>query len=163
MLGEAAFGLLRKDEPPIRNDVVLALRAFDRLRVVPLIGQLSRETRGSFVVAVSDGAVVDLHAPAPIITTPARAAAAGTNPARQCPPPAVGPAAPLAPRPRSPRGRDTGRPHGARARTPRGEARGCSTRRAGGGPRRRGFACAGEGGEERSVPPGQPKGGSAAL
>src|SRR5262249_56917325 len=70
MLGEAAFGLLRKDEPPIRNDVVLALRAFDRLRVVPLIRQLSRETRGSFVVAVSDGAVVDLDGHPRIVTTP---------------------------------------------------------------------------------------------
>jgi hypothetical protein len=62
VLGEAALVLLREDEPPLRDYVVLALRALDRLRVVALVGQLSRETRGSFVVAVSDGAVEDLDA-----------------------------------------------------------------------------------------------------
>jgi hypothetical protein len=62
MLGEASLGLLREDEPPVRNHVVLALRALDRLRLITLVRQLSRETRGSFVVAVSDGAVEDLDA-----------------------------------------------------------------------------------------------------
>ena len=62
MLGEASFGLLREDEPPVRDHVVLALRTLDRLRVVAAVGQLSRETRGSFVVAASDGAVEDLDA-----------------------------------------------------------------------------------------------------
>ena len=67
MLGEPSFGLLREDEPPVGDHVVLALRALDRLRVVALVDQLSRETRGSFVVAVSDRAVVDLDAHEPIV------------------------------------------------------------------------------------------------
>jgi hypothetical protein len=62
VLGETSFGLLREDKPPVGDHVVLALRALDRLRVVALVGQLSRETRGSLVVAVSDGAVEDLDA-----------------------------------------------------------------------------------------------------
>jgi hypothetical protein len=62
VLGEATLGLLREDEPPVRDHVVLALRALDRLRVVPSVLQLSRETRGSFVIAVSDRAVEDLDA-----------------------------------------------------------------------------------------------------
>jgi hypothetical protein len=62
VLGEASLGLLREDEPPVGDHVVLALLAFDRLSVETLVGQLSRETRGSFVVAVSDGAVEDLDA-----------------------------------------------------------------------------------------------------
>jgi hypothetical protein len=60
VLGEATLGLLREDEPSVCDDVVLALRALDRLRVVTPVLQLSRETRGSFVVAVSDRAVEDL-------------------------------------------------------------------------------------------------------
>ena len=62
VLGEASLGLLREDEPPVGAHVVLALRAFDRLRVEPSLRQLSRETRGSFVVAVSDRAIEDLDA-----------------------------------------------------------------------------------------------------
>ena len=62
MLREAPLGLFGEDEPPVRDHVVLALRTLDRLRVVALVGQLSRETRGSFVVAASDGAVEDLDA-----------------------------------------------------------------------------------------------------
>src|SRR5207244_8034541 len=62
VLREAPLGLLREDEPPVGDYVVLALRALDRLRVEPLLHQLSRETRGSFVVTVSDGAVEDLDA-----------------------------------------------------------------------------------------------------
>jgi hypothetical protein len=62
VLGEAALLLLREDEAPVRDHVVLALLALDRLRVVTPLGQLSRETRGSLVVAVSDGAVEDLDA-----------------------------------------------------------------------------------------------------
>ena len=62
MLGEASFGLLREDEPPVRDHVVLALLALDRVSVETLLLQLSRETRGSFVVAVSDRAVEDIDA-----------------------------------------------------------------------------------------------------
>jgi hypothetical protein len=62
VLGEASLRLLREDESPVGEDVVLALRALARHRVVALPGQLSRETRGSFVVAASDGAVEDLDA-----------------------------------------------------------------------------------------------------
>jgi hypothetical protein len=62
VLGEASLGLLREDEPSIGDHVVLALRPLDRLRLIALIRQLSRETRGSFVVAVSDRAVEDLDA-----------------------------------------------------------------------------------------------------
>jgi hypothetical protein len=62
VLGEATLGLLRKDEPAVRDNVVLALRALDRVRVVAPVLQLSRETRGSFVITVSDGAVEDLDA-----------------------------------------------------------------------------------------------------
>jgi hypothetical protein len=62
VLGEASLGLLREDEPPVGDHVVLALRALDRLRVVAPFRQLSRETRGSFVVPVSDRAVEDFDA-----------------------------------------------------------------------------------------------------
>jgi hypothetical protein len=62
VLGEASFALLGEDEPPVGDHVVLALGALERLGVVPVPVQLSRETRGSFVVAVSDRAVEDLDA-----------------------------------------------------------------------------------------------------
>jgi hypothetical protein len=62
VLGEAPLRLLREDEPPVGEHVVLALRALERLRVVTLFRQLSRETRGSFVVTASDRAVEDLDA-----------------------------------------------------------------------------------------------------
>ena len=62
MLGKASLLLFREDEPAVGDDVVLALRAFERLRLEPLVRQLSRETRGSFVVTGSDGAVEDLDA-----------------------------------------------------------------------------------------------------
>jgi hypothetical protein len=62
VLWEASLGLLREDEPPVRDHIVLALRALERFRIVALLRQLSRETRGSFVVAASDGAVEDLDA-----------------------------------------------------------------------------------------------------
>ena len=62
MLGEASLLLLREDEPPVGDHVVLALLALERLGVEALLLQLSRETRGSFVVAASDGAVEDLDA-----------------------------------------------------------------------------------------------------
>ena len=62
MLREAPLSLFGEHEPPVRDHVVLALRALNRLRVVALVGQLSRETRGSFVVPASDGAVEDLDA-----------------------------------------------------------------------------------------------------
>ena len=61
-LREAALLLLREDERTVGDDVVLALRPLDRLRVEALFLQLSRETRGSFVVASSDRAVEDLDA-----------------------------------------------------------------------------------------------------
>jgi len=57
VLGKASLGLFREDEPPVREHVVLALRALDRLRIVTPVVQLSRETRGSVVVPVSDRAV----------------------------------------------------------------------------------------------------------
>jgi hypothetical protein len=62
VLGEAALLLLREDEPPVGDDVVLALLTLERLGVEALLLQLSRETRGSFVVAASDRAVEDLDA-----------------------------------------------------------------------------------------------------
>jgi hypothetical protein len=62
VVGEATLGLLREDEPPVRDHVELALRALSGLRLVAPVLQLSRETRGSFVVAVSDRAVEDLDA-----------------------------------------------------------------------------------------------------
>ncbi|HKB19915.1 MAG TPA: hypothetical protein VKC65_02800, partial [Gaiellaceae bacterium] len=59
---EPAFVLLREDQLPVREDVVLALRAlFDR-RLVPCVVQLGRETRSPGVIAVSDGAVLDQDA-----------------------------------------------------------------------------------------------------
>jgi hypothetical protein len=62
VLGKAAFLLLRENEPTVGDHVVLALRSFERLGVEALLRQLSRETRGSYVVAASDGAVEDLDA-----------------------------------------------------------------------------------------------------
>ena len=51
--------MLREDERSVGDDVVLALCAGDRLRFVPCVVQLGRETRGPFVIAASDGAVED--------------------------------------------------------------------------------------------------------
>lgn len=63
MLGEAVLALLREEEPPVRDDVELALAAGNRPGVeADTIGYLGRETRGPPVVALSDGAVVDLDA-----------------------------------------------------------------------------------------------------
>ena len=62
MLGKAPLALLGEDEPPVGDHVVLALGALERFGVVAVPGQLSRETRGSFVVAASDRAVEDLDA-----------------------------------------------------------------------------------------------------
>jgi len=62
MLREAALLLLREDERAVGDDVVLALRPFDRLGAETLTVQLSRETRGSFVVPASDRAVENLDA-----------------------------------------------------------------------------------------------------
>ncbi len=60
MLREPAFLLLGEDQLAVGQDVVLALRAlFDLGYVVGLVIQLGRETRGPYVVAVSDGAVLD--------------------------------------------------------------------------------------------------------
>jgi hypothetical protein len=62
MLREPALLLLREDELTVRQHVVLALRAlFDLGLVLGLVVQLGRETRGPCVVAVSDGAVLDLN------------------------------------------------------------------------------------------------------
>ena len=38
VLGEAALLLLREDEPPVRDDVVLALRALEGLGIEALVG-----------------------------------------------------------------------------------------------------------------------------
>src|SRR6266511_2875774 len=66
-LGEAALALLRKDQVPVREHVELAFRAFGGLGLMPRPPvDLGRETRSPAVIAVSDGAVVDLdarHAP----------------------------------------------------------------------------------------------------
>ncbi len=62
MLREPTFFLLREDELLVREHVVLAFAALFDLGLVPGLGiQLGRETRGPFVVAVSDGAVEDPH------------------------------------------------------------------------------------------------------
>ncbi len=62
MLGEASGLLLGEDHGPVREDVELALAArFDLGLVLGLGVQLGRETRGPFVVAVSDGAVEDAN------------------------------------------------------------------------------------------------------
>jgi len=62
VLGEAALALLREEELAAADDVVLALLALEDDGVVAVGDQLGRETRGPFVVAASDGAVVDLDA-----------------------------------------------------------------------------------------------------
>ncbi len=60
MLREAPLLLLREDQLPVTEDVELALPAGLELRLVLGLGvQLGRETRGPFVVAVSDRAVED--------------------------------------------------------------------------------------------------------
>jgi hypothetical protein len=62
VLRKPAFLLLREDELTVREHVVLALRAlFDLGLVLGLVVQLGRETRGPCVIAVSDGAVLDLN------------------------------------------------------------------------------------------------------
>ena len=62
MLGEAALLLLGEDELTVGEDVVLALGArFDLRLVFRFVVQLGCETRGPCVVAVSDGAVLDLN------------------------------------------------------------------------------------------------------
>ena len=61
MLREPALLLLGEDELPVSEHVVLALGAlFDLGLVLGFVVQLGRETRGPCVVAVSDGAVLDL-------------------------------------------------------------------------------------------------------
>ena len=63
MLREAALLLLREDQLPVRQHVVLTLGAlFDLGLVLRLVVQLGRETRGPCVVAVSDRAVEDANA-----------------------------------------------------------------------------------------------------
>jgi hypothetical protein len=47
VLRKAALLLLREHEPPVGDDVILALGASDRLGVEPPFVELSRETRGS--------------------------------------------------------------------------------------------------------------------
>jgi hypothetical protein len=60
VLGEAALTLLREEEHVAAQHVELALLALDRLGAVARLGRdLGRETRGPFVVSVSDGAVED--------------------------------------------------------------------------------------------------------
>ncbi len=59
-LGKAALLLLRENDLAVDDDVELALGALlgDGL-VLSLVVQLGRETRGPFVITVSDGAVED--------------------------------------------------------------------------------------------------------
>jgi hypothetical protein len=60
VVGEPPLLLLREDELPVREHVELAARASLDLGLVRGLGvQLGRETRGPFVVAVSDRAVED--------------------------------------------------------------------------------------------------------
>jgi hypothetical protein len=60
MLRKPPLLLLREDELLVGEDVELALVAgLDRGLMLGLGVQLGRETRGPFVVAVSDGAVQD--------------------------------------------------------------------------------------------------------
>ena len=58
-LREATVTLLRERELAVDHDVELALLALGHLGDVPGAVQLGHETRGPFVVAVSDGAVED--------------------------------------------------------------------------------------------------------
>jgi len=61
VLGESSLPLLREEQAVVGKHVELALLALDGRRLDPgPIGDLGRETRGPPVVAVSDGAVVDL-------------------------------------------------------------------------------------------------------
>jgi hypothetical protein len=63
VLREASLLLLREHELPVREDVELPVPALDRVGIgSESLRQLGRETRGPAVVAVSDGAVVDLDA-----------------------------------------------------------------------------------------------------
>jgi len=63
VLREAALALLREHELAVPEDVELAVLALERLHVeAESVDQLGRETRSPSVVAVSDGAVVDLDA-----------------------------------------------------------------------------------------------------
>jgi hypothetical protein len=60
VLREPAFPLLREDHLPVREHVELPIAArLDLGRVLGLGVQLSRETRGLIVVAISGGAVLD--------------------------------------------------------------------------------------------------------
>jgi hypothetical protein len=61
-LGKPADLLLRPDRVAVRDHVELTLLPRDHLGVVPEAVQLRHETRGAFVVAVSDRAVVDRNA-----------------------------------------------------------------------------------------------------
>jgi hypothetical protein len=63
VLREAMLALLTEDQLPICRHVELAFLTFDDRGVVQgLLVELGRETRGPAVIAVSDGAVVDLDA-----------------------------------------------------------------------------------------------------
>ena len=63
MLGKSSFSLLREQKPAVGQDVELALLALDGARFgARPPSDLGRETRGPAVVALSDGAVVDLDA-----------------------------------------------------------------------------------------------------
>ena len=84
ILREAPLVLLREDELPVGDDVVLALRPLERDGVVTCVRQHGRETRGPSVVAASDGAVEDLDAHPPDAT---RAAVGGARRSRRRPRP----------------------------------------------------------------------------
>jgi hypothetical protein len=62
VFGKAPLCLLREDQLAVGEHIELAVAAgFDLGFVLRLGVQLGRETRGPFVVAVSDGAVEDAH------------------------------------------------------------------------------------------------------
>ena len=61
MLREPVRLLLREDQLAVNEHVVLALGTFERLGLmIRRLVDLGRETRSPAVIAVSDGAVVDL-------------------------------------------------------------------------------------------------------
>jgi hypothetical protein len=60
-LRKPSLALLREHEPPVGDDVELALVALDDLGGVLGSVDLGRETRGPAVIAASDGAVEDAN------------------------------------------------------------------------------------------------------
>lgn len=97
LVGEAAFLLLGEDEATVGDDVELALLALGDEGVNARLGQLGRDTRGSYVVPASDRAVVDLDLHAGTVapasgrwrsTIRSRSSPRGSVPKARPPPPA---------------------------------------------------------------------------